>query len=62
MELLSNNSLPTQMASATSNTSAANGNQNGQATTAERLLAGILDSFPAWDLNGGIMDSNPRNE
>lgn len=61
MELLSNNSLPTQMASATSNTSATNANQNNQAT-AERLLAGILDSFPAWDLNGGIMGSNPRNE
>ncbi|XP_061400722.1 protein wech [Musca vetustissima] len=62
MELLSNNSLPTQMASATSNSSATNGNQNGQATTAERLLAGILDSFPAWDLNAGLMGSNPRND
>lgn len=62
MELLSNNSLSAQMASATGNNGATNGNPNNGATTAERLLAGILDTFPAWDIGNGMMNNDASNE
>ncbi|KAL7735975.1 hypothetical protein ACLKA6_002403 [Drosophila palustris] len=79
MELLSNNSVPQQMASSnapSANASTANaasnaiqGNGNGgggggsgsgsissnASNSSERLLAGILESFPSWDLNVGLM-------
>ncbi|KAH8401959.1 hypothetical protein KR009_008923 [Drosophila setifemur] len=80
MELLSNNSVPQQMAS--SNAPSANGVANGSSTaigsgggsvssnasnSSERLLAGILESFPAWDLNVGLLpnvgqSSPPRTD
>ncbi|XP_026842277.1 protein wech [Drosophila persimilis] len=76
MELLSNNSVPQQMAS--SNTASANGvasstvNGSGSVSSnasnsSERLLAGILESFPAWDLNVGLLpnvgqSSPPRTD
>ncbi|XP_033149021.1 protein wech [Drosophila busckii] len=78
MELLSNNSVPPQMASSNApsassnsavpvNANATNGNANGgsgsgslssnASNSSERLLAGILESFPAWDLNVGLLPS-----
>lgn len=63
MELLSNNSLSAQMASTTTNTTGNNGgNPNNGATTAERLLAGILDSFPSWDISSGMMANDTGNK
>lgn len=55
MELISNNSIPQQMASNNSSPNTTN------STTAERLLAGILDSFPSWDINAGVMNSAGSN-
>ncbi|EDX06020.1 GD10251 [Drosophila simulans] len=67
MELLSNNSVPQQMASSNApsangvaNSSTANGSGGGSVSSnasnsSERLLAGILESFPAWDLNVGLL-------
>ncbi|KAH8266299.1 hypothetical protein KR038_010080 [Drosophila bunnanda] len=80
MELLSNNSVPQQMASSNApsgngvanSSSTANGSGGGSVSSnasnsSERLLAGILDSFPAWDLNVGMLSnvgqsSPPRTE
>lgn len=62
MELLSsNNTISQQMAS----NSTSNSNQQNNATaSAERLLAGILDSFPSFDLNGtvGLTAAEGNNE
>lgn len=75
MELLSNNTVPQQMASSnapSANASSINaasnaGNGGGgggsgsgsissnASNSSERLLAGILESFPSWDLNVGLM-------
>nr|AAL25460.1 LD39167p [Drosophila melanogaster] len=67
MELLSNNSVPQQMASSNApsannvaHSSTANGSGGGSVSSnasnsSERLLAGILESFPAWDLNVGLL-------
>ncbi|KAH8297465.1 hypothetical protein KR044_012322 [Drosophila immigrans] len=94
MELLSNNSVPQQMASSNvpsaSNVAAVNaasnvvvggssvnvGGINGggsgggsgsgsissnASNSSERLLAGILESFPSWDLNVGLMPNVGQN-
>ncbi|KAI8037303.1 hypothetical protein M5D96_010054 [Drosophila gunungcola] len=78
MELLSNNSVPQQMASSNAPSangvasSTANGSGGGSVSSnasnsSERLLAGILESFPAWDLNVGLLpnvgqSSPPRTD
>ncbi|KAI9582662.1 hypothetical protein GQX74_011879 [Glossina fuscipes] len=55
MELLSNSCIPKQMASASSNNTGSNlATTNGSAATTERLLAGILDTFPSWNMGVGM--------
>lgn len=53
MELLSNNSVSAQMASATGNNTPSNGKKSN---TNDRLLAGIMDGFPAWNGGSGMMN------
>lgn len=43
------------MASASSNNTGSNlATTNGSAATTERLLAGILDTFPSWNMGVGL--------